>query len=251
MTLDAACKCADDYAFYKLRISENGVTDEYSIRQYAATRKATIQPPAVRAYSAATTVVFRRSRSIRTWTSCLENTNMTVVYSYGTAREVSNDPELSTIYSNWDAALARSSVAEQRDVRAWSSSTARATTATCIRERLGGYDKNALRRRARRTLKTTAQVMQLPSNQARRFHGGLQVSEYLLAKKDGTQQEIVKVTGIVDGTKITVDRGAGLQRRDLGCERRCFCVPGGLQPRAGHGRDGGARRGVALLEPGE
>ena len=232
VTLDAAYQNnADDYAFYKLRISENGVTDEYSIRQYKADKTASIQPPAVRAYSAAATTVVLPTFEIYQdlGTSCLENTNMTVVYSYGTAREVSNDPgELSTIYSNWDAALARSSEAEQRDVRAWTLKLNGEGYYSDLYpgEGLGGYDKNALRASGAQTnrLKTDAQVaatakqIELVDSTA-----GLQVGGYLkLAKKDGTQQEIVKVTGIVDGTKITVDRGA------LGSNAETWAADGGV-----------------------
>ena len=87
-----------------------------------------MSPPLARSYESTASATYNILRVYEIYedlgAACLTNVNMTVTYTYGTARTVSNDPgELSTIHSNWDRESARAQGAadlpEQRDVRSW------------------------------------------------------------------------------------------------------------------------------------
>ena len=255
IVLPAAFNGADaDYHHMKLRISEYGITDEYTITKWTNTgTKAEVTPPLRRSYLATAMAEIVRTYEIYQdlGTECLTNVNMTVTYTYGTARSVSNDPgELSTIYSNWDRALGRHNPAdaggsaylpEQRDVRSWTLKLAGAGYYSNLYpgEGLGSYDTNLIKgsgaaatgaglARAQSTAGmgtaiaiADTEITIIGSN------AGLQVGQYIKltcpggttnCPAGGDQYEIVKIVGIKDGTNVYIERA------QLGTQAQLFPV---------------------------
>jgi cysteine-rich repeat protein len=226
VTLGAsASTTADDYRGFKLRITENGVTDAYTITDYAADKTATIYPPLLRKHTAAgATCIIHRTYEIYQdlGAECLRNVNMTVTYTYGTARSVSNDPgELSTIHSNWDQVLSRktgwAARPEQRDVRSWTLKLAGEGYYNELYpgEGLASFDKNPLISAGTEAalLDTTAAdvaaaAIELTLTGSRT---NIQVGQHLLLTTISTaasrQYEVVKVVGLTTAKKISVLRG--------------------------------------------
>ena len=231
-----------DYHHMRLRITEYGITDEYTITKWTlAAFKAEVSPPLKRSYTRFAMAEIKRTYEIYQdlGKECLVNVNMTVTYTYGTARAVSNDPgELSTIFSNWDRALGRHNptdlggstyMPEQRDVRSWTLKLAGAGYYSSLypAEGLGSYDTNSIKgsgaagtgaglARAQSTggmgtaiAAADTEITIVGSN------AGLQVGQYVkLTCPGGTtncpagadQYEIVKIVGIKDATNVYIAR---------------------------------------------
>lgn len=214
----------------KIRVTQYGITDEYTISAYSA-KVATVTPAMVRPYTAATATyeIFRPYEIYQNLgTECLQNVNMTVTYTYGTARETSNDPgELSTIFSNWDQTLARATgwatQPQQRDVRAWTLKLAGEGYYSALypAQGIGSYDNNA-NKASGAQVATTAKPPNIDLTKPyvdlaiTTSNAGIQVGQLLKITDLGIavvnagqikeQFEIVKVTAITSATDVTVLR---------------------------------------------
>jgi cysteine-rich repeat protein len=246
VTLGGTASATDDtYNGMKLRILSDGVHDEYTITDYdGGTKVASVSPPLARSYES-TGSAYNILRVYEIYedlgAACLTNVNMTVTYTYGTARTVSNDPgELSTIHSNWDRESARAQGAadlpEQRDVRSWTLKLAGEGYYGNLYsgEGLSSYDNNANKASGAQIATTAAPPLSdytpvggsagsdpfailTVANGA--TIAGLQVGQFVKITDGASpveKYEVVKVVNKVSATTVLV------QRAQLGTQKQTF-----------------------------
>jgi len=103
--------------------NSDGVVQTRKISFYTAAKVAHLDSPLTDdVTTAGTTYLIYRDFEIYKdlGTSCLQNVNMRVTYTIGTAKTVSNDPgELLSIYSSWDGKTGRSTSSSHEVVKSW------------------------------------------------------------------------------------------------------------------------------------
>eukprot|EP00960_Hanusia_phi_P001671 48493-Hanusia_phi.AAC.3 len=105
-----------------IEISEDSYSQQYVINSYTSSRLAYLDRPLERAFTVNAVYKIYRPFSIyeSLVTDCLQNVELRVTYTYGTAKVISNDPGAKlSIYSSWDSATGRSNSISPRNVEAW------------------------------------------------------------------------------------------------------------------------------------